>query len=191
MRIEGSEFGNITIDGKTYDHDVIIGLSGNVKKRQKKLSKKQYGTSHIISRVEAKSVFEKGCDLIIIGAGHEGNVHLSPEARDLFREQEMRCDIAANTGSHSVIQPFEGEQDRPDARNLLMRCPDGGLPRRRPLTRQQLDCQRLKVSRKAWQRFGEGQGARCAPSVRHTESRTTAPWLSGLKSRSLSRMPKS
>lgn len=30
MRIEGSEFGNITIDGKTYEHDVIIRLSGKV-----------------------------------------------------------------------------------------------------------------------------------------------------------------
>ena len=87
MRIEGSEFGNIMIDGKTYDHDVVIRLSGKVKKRQKKLSKKQYGTSHIISRAEAKSVFEKGCDLIIIGAGHEGNVRLSPEARDYFKNK--------------------------------------------------------------------------------------------------------
>jgi hypothetical protein len=82
MRIEGSEFGNITIDGKTYEHDVIIRLSGKVKKRQKKLSKRQYGTSHIISRAEAKFVFEKGCGVIIVGAGHEGNVRLSPEASD-------------------------------------------------------------------------------------------------------------
>ena len=91
MRIEGREFGNITIDGKTYDHDVIIGLSGKVRKRQKKLSKKQYGISHIISKVEAKSVFKKGCDLIIIGAGHEGNVHLSPEARNYF--ENKRCGV--------------------------------------------------------------------------------------------------
>ena len=28
MRIKGSEFGNITIGRKTYDHDVIIRLSG-------------------------------------------------------------------------------------------------------------------------------------------------------------------
>ena len=58
--------------------------------------------------------------------GHEERAPVSGSQR-LFREQEMRCDIAANTGSHSVIQPFEGEQDRPDACNLLMRCPDGGL----------------------------------------------------------------
>jgi hypothetical protein len=91
MRIEGSEFGNITIDGKTYDHDVVIRLSGKVKKRQKKLSKERYGTSHIISRAEAKSVFEKGCDLVIIGAGHEGNVRLSPKARDYF--ENKRCSV--------------------------------------------------------------------------------------------------
>lgn len=84
MRIDDSEFGSITIDGNTYAHDVIIRLSGKVKKRRKKLSKVQYGTSHIISKAEAKFIFEKGCDTIIIGAGHDGNVQLSPEARDYF-----------------------------------------------------------------------------------------------------------
>ena len=91
MRIQGSEFGNITIDGRTYEHDVIIRLSGKVKKRQKKLSKRQYGTSHIISRAEATFVFEKGCDVIIVGAGHEGNVRLSPEANDYF--EKKRCGV--------------------------------------------------------------------------------------------------
>jgi len=28
MRIDSSEFGSITIDGETYDYDVMIGLSG-------------------------------------------------------------------------------------------------------------------------------------------------------------------
>ena len=45
MEIEGTTFGTITIDGKTYEHDVIIRLSGEVVKRKKKLSKKYYGTS--------------------------------------------------------------------------------------------------------------------------------------------------
>jgi hypothetical protein len=46
MPIEHTEFGSITIDGKTYEHDVIIRLSGKVDKRQKKLSKELYGTSY-------------------------------------------------------------------------------------------------------------------------------------------------
>jgi hypothetical protein len=37
MSIERTAFGSITIDGKTYEHDVIIRLSGDVAKRQKKL----------------------------------------------------------------------------------------------------------------------------------------------------------
>jgi hypothetical protein len=40
MGIEGSTFGSITIDGKTYEHDVVICLSGKVMKRKNKLSKK-------------------------------------------------------------------------------------------------------------------------------------------------------
>jgi hypothetical protein len=84
MRIDGTQFGSITIDGKTYDHDVVISLSGTVRKRKKRLSKAQYGTSHIISKAEAKAVFEKGSDLVIIGAGQDGNVRLSPEAKDYF-----------------------------------------------------------------------------------------------------------
>lgn len=87
MRIDRSEFGNITDSRrKPYDHDVMIGLSGRVRKR-KKLSKQQYGTSHVVSRAEAKAVFEKGCDVIIIGSGQEGNVRLSPGAEDYFAKK--------------------------------------------------------------------------------------------------------
>jgi hypothetical protein len=69
MEIEGTTFGSITIDGKSYEHDVIIRLSGEVLKRKKKLSKKYYGTSHVLSKDEAKFVFEKGCEQLILGSG--------------------------------------------------------------------------------------------------------------------------
>ena len=87
MRIESTTFGTITIDGKTYEHDVVIRLSGEVVKRKKKLSKKYYGTSHVLSKDEAKFVFEKGCEHIIVGSGQEGNVQLSPEAEAYFAKK--------------------------------------------------------------------------------------------------------
>ena len=59
MPIDATEFGAITINGKTYDHDVIIRLSGAVEKRRKRLSKEMYGTSHIVSKAEAKFVSSK------------------------------------------------------------------------------------------------------------------------------------
>ena len=87
MKIEGTEFGRITIDRKTYEHDVVIRLSGEVIKRKKKLSKKYYGTSHVLSKDAAKFVFEKGCEQLIIGSGQMGNVHLSPEADAYFAKK--------------------------------------------------------------------------------------------------------
>ena len=90
MPIDAIEFGSITIEGKTYDHDVIIRLSGRVEKRRKRLSKEQYGTSHVISKAEAKIVFEKGCDLLIVGAGQDGNVRMSPEASAYFDKKYCR-----------------------------------------------------------------------------------------------------
>ena len=90
MSIDGTEFGSITIDGKKYEHDVFIHRSGRVEKRRKKLSKAEYGTSHIISKAEAKFILEDGCDLLIIGGGQEGNVRLSPEASAYFKKKGCR-----------------------------------------------------------------------------------------------------
>jgi hypothetical protein len=66
MPIEEAKFGSIAIDGRTYEHDVIIGLSGKVEKGRKKLSKDKYGISHIVSKEGAKFVLEDGCDLLIL-----------------------------------------------------------------------------------------------------------------------------
>jgi len=87
MEIENATFGTITIDGKTYEHDVIVRLSGEVERRKKKLSKKYYGTSHVLSKEEAKFVFENGCQQLILGSGQMGNVHLSPEAEAYFAKK--------------------------------------------------------------------------------------------------------
>ena len=89
MDIENTTFGSITVDGKTYEHDVLIRLSGEVVKRKKKLSKKYYGTSHVLSKDEAKFVFERGCNQLIVGSGQMGNVRLSPEA-EAFAKKDCK-----------------------------------------------------------------------------------------------------
>jgi hypothetical protein len=91
MKIDSTIFGAITVDGKTYEHDVVVRLSGEVVKRKKKLSKMLYGTSHVLSKDEAKFLFEKGCDQIVIGSGQMGNVHLSREAEAYF--ERKGCEV--------------------------------------------------------------------------------------------------
>ena len=100
MKINRTEFGEITIDGKTYHHDVLIGLSGEVSKRRKKLSKKIYGTSHTVSRDEAEYVYEKGCQELILGTGQEDNLRLSPEAAEYFAKKD--CTVAAKPTPQAI-----------------------------------------------------------------------------------------
>jgi hypothetical protein len=90
-RIDGTSFGSITIAHEEYDHDVIIRLNGEVKKRKKKLSKAIYGTSHIVSLAEAQYVYQPGAQRLIVGSGQGGNVTLSDEAKNFFKQ--MQCEV--------------------------------------------------------------------------------------------------
>lgn len=90
MRIDGTEFGNITIDGQKYDHDVVIRLTGEVVKRKKKLSKKLYGTSHLVSKDEAKFVFEKGAELLVVGSEQEAMCGSHPKPGPIWLRKDAR-----------------------------------------------------------------------------------------------------
>ena len=92
-RIDGTVFGSVTIGGEQYPHDVIIRLDGDVKKRKKKLSKAVYGTSHKISLDEARHVYQKGAERLIVGTGQIGLVELSPEAAKYFKRKRCTVDL--------------------------------------------------------------------------------------------------
>ena len=92
-RIDGTKFGSITIDGSDIEHDVLIRLSGEIKKRKKKLSKAVFGTSHTISLEEAKYIFEKGTERLIIGSGHNSMVELSKKALEYFKKKKVQVDL--------------------------------------------------------------------------------------------------
>jgi hypothetical protein len=111
MEIENTAFGTITMDGKTYEHDVVVRLSGEVVKRKKKLSKKYYGTSHILSKDEAKFVFEKGCEQLIVGSGQMGNVRLSPEAESYFAKKNCKVLLQSTPRGDPCVQQINGTED--------------------------------------------------------------------------------
>jgi hypothetical protein len=90
-RIDRTQFGSVTIDGKVFTHDVLIRLGGKVEKRKKKLSKAVYGTSHTISLAEAEHVYQKGAARLLIGAGQHGTVELSEEAAAYL--ERHRCQV--------------------------------------------------------------------------------------------------
>lgn len=110
MRIESTEFGSITIDGKRYEFDVVVRMSGEITKRKKKLSKKYYRTSHMISKDEAKFVYEKGCEQLILGTGQYGNVKLSKEATEYL--DKKHCEVIAQPTPEAVDSFNKSEKDR-------------------------------------------------------------------------------
>ncbi len=89
--IDSVSFGSISVQGKTFNYDIVISLDRRVRKRKKKLSKQVFGTSHVISLAEAEFIFEPGAGKLIVGAGHNGMVILSTEAADFFRSKN--CNV--------------------------------------------------------------------------------------------------
>jgi hypothetical protein len=107
-KIDRTMFGSITIEGETIEHDVLIRLSGKVKKRKKKLSKAVYGTSHTISLDEAKHVYQKGAERLIVGAGQYGFVELSDEAAGYFERKGCQVDLQPMKDAIRIWNEAEG-----------------------------------------------------------------------------------
>jgi hypothetical protein len=107
-QIDKTSFGYITIDGTTYEHDILIRLNGKIEKRKKKLSKKYYDTSHIISLEEAKYIYDEGADKLIIGSGQTGMVRLSDEAAELFNNNNCRIEISTTNKAAEIWNDEKG-----------------------------------------------------------------------------------
>jgi hypothetical protein len=107
-QIDGTSFGSITIEGRKIGHDVVLRLDGSVVKRKKKLSKRVYSTSHIISRDEMKHVYEKGADLLIIGTGRFDSVRLSAEADAYLQKRQCRTMLAPTSEAIRFWNEAEG-----------------------------------------------------------------------------------
>jgi hypothetical protein len=108
-KIEDAWFGSITVEGTRYEYDIIIRLSGKVRRRNKQLSKAIYGTSHTISLDEIRDLYRKRAQRIIVGAGHEGQVQLSPEAAEYLAKKECRVDLLPTPQAIECWNEAEGE----------------------------------------------------------------------------------
>ena len=107
-RIDGTQFGSVTLDGEVFTHDVIIRLGGRVEKRKKKLSKAVYGTSHTISLAEAEHLYQDGAEQLLIGAGQDGRVALSEEAAAYFARNRCHVELLSTPKVIQVWNQAEG-----------------------------------------------------------------------------------
>lgn len=87
MKIEKFRFGAIRIDGKDYEHDVIIDR-GKVSKRKKKASKEfreQFGHTPL----SIKEDIPWSCRRLVIGTGAYGSLPVMEELKREARERDV------------------------------------------------------------------------------------------------------
>jgi len=106
--IEKTGFGSIVIAGEIYRHDVVIGLDGTVTPRRKSLTKDKYGTSHRISMEELEATLEPGTELLVVGSGMFGRVHLSTEAEGFLAHRNCRTALYTTAKVAAVWNSAEG-----------------------------------------------------------------------------------
>jgi hypothetical protein len=107
-KIDKVQFGSIAIEGKTFKHDVVIRLDGQVEKRKKKLSKAIYGTSHVISLAEAEHVYQQGAERLVVGTGRFDSVRLSDEAADYLGQKNCQVDLLPTSEAVQFWNETEG-----------------------------------------------------------------------------------
>ena len=107
--INNTSFGSIQVSNQQFDHDIIINLSGEVKKRKKKLSKKVHGTSHLLSEEEAKYIYQKGTVRLIVGSGQYGALKLSEAAERFFHKKECLVTVLPTPAAIDIWNEAEGK----------------------------------------------------------------------------------
>ncbi len=84
--IEEYHFGSITIDGKTYSHDVEVRWSGEVLKWWRE-------ESHLINVGDIKRALEQDPEVIVIGTGESGVARVSEEAKAEIEKRGIKLII--------------------------------------------------------------------------------------------------
>jgi len=84
--IKEYKFGSITIDGKTYNHDVEVRWTGEVLKWWR-------GESHVIDVEDIKRAVTERPDVIVIGTGEAGVAKATEEVGRFIKEKGIKLII--------------------------------------------------------------------------------------------------
>lgn len=101
MRFQGFEFGQIRIDGVTYEHDVVIDR-GQIRKRWKKPSKK-YRDSFGHTPVSIDEDIPWRCRRLVIGTG-EGALPVMDEVKREARRRHVKLVIQPTARAISTLK---------------------------------------------------------------------------------------
>lgn len=104
--IEEYKFGSITIDGKTYNHDIEVRWTGEVLNWQRQ-------EGHVFDIEDIKRAVEKNPDTIVIGTGESGLVQVTENAQKFIKEKgiELIIDRTEQATRTFNIRKEESEEE--------------------------------------------------------------------------------
>lgn len=89
VKINSSEFGEITVDGKTYASDIYVCYDGELK--ETRLLER-----HLFSKEELSFLLKKNPEVIVIGTGQYGLVEVSKDVKTITSKRGIEL-IKAST----------------------------------------------------------------------------------------------
>jgi len=112
--IEEYHFGSITIDGKTYNHDVEVRWTGEVLKWWRR-------ESHVIDVEDIKRAIDQNPETIVIGTGESGIAEVTEEAKKEISSKgiELIIDITEEAVKTFNIIKEESEKEEGKYRKVI------------------------------------------------------------------------
>jgi hypothetical protein len=88
-----TKFGMVKFADKTYNYDIMVHQDGTVNRRDKNISKKKKGSSHIIAAEEVKIITDENPEILVVGSGQSGRLKVEDDARDLLSSKDIELII--------------------------------------------------------------------------------------------------
>jgi len=110
VRFEGFTFGSIQIDGKTYDHDLVLDR-GVIRKRDKRASR-QLRSAYGHTPLSLSEKIPWDCRCLVVGTGAQGALPLVPELR---READRRSVELVSLPTADAIALLEKDSEGTNA----------------------------------------------------------------------------
>lgn len=105
MKIEYPAFGEIVVDGKRYDHDVVIE-NGRVRSRDKGPSrslKAQFGHTPLSS----EESIPWSSPTLLIGSGYSGRLPITPELAEQAGEHDVKLVVIPTSRAVDLLNGSE------------------------------------------------------------------------------------
>ena len=103
VKIDGTKFGEITINGKPYDSDVTVYWNGKVDYRKKE---------HTIEASEFVSVLMSSPEIVVIGTGDEGIIRVTPEVNQIAEDKKVNIYAEKTSKAIEVFNAFSHQKKK-------------------------------------------------------------------------------